>query len=137
MGKADGKRYLPCYDTFAWNQLEYFDTNSDGDFKTYIHARYTSSTKPGGTWRQPISSAAILPGATVNYGFKFRWAANYQGIRDILIQEGMVDIQVLPGMTIPTDLTVELLLSTKREIKKVEAEFPGTTIIKRVSHHAR
>ena len=114
--------------------LEYFTTNSAapgerGIFQAFIHSALTGNKELRGEWRQPHSSAFIPAKTTRSYGFKFRWASNYQGIRDILAQEGMIDIQVMPGMTVPIDLEARVAFRTTQKIKKISAEFESATAI--------
>ena len=63
------------------------------------------------------------------YGFKLRWADDYDGVRQILVDEGLVDVQVVPGMTVPSDLVAQIALRTNEPIAAVEAEFPDDTKI--------
>jgi hypothetical protein len=115
--------------------LEYFSTNSAqqaerGIFNLYIHADLTGNKENRGTWRQPYSTATIAPNSTKSYGFKFRWANDYNAIRDILVEEGLIDVQVMPGMTIPNDLEATIALRTKQKITTLNAEFSTATVIK-------
>jgi len=113
--------------------LEYFSTTSPGEqrgtFQAFIHSAYTGNKETRGTWRQQHSSKIIAPGSTVQYGFTFRWAKDYQGIRNILFEEGLIDVQSMPGMTVPSDLETRIALRTKQKISAVLAEFPSATNI--------
>lgn len=118
--------------------LEYFrlsraDSLNDV-FHAFIHSSYTGDTEKRGTWRQPHTSATLnslgKAGSILTYGFKFRWADNYQDIRNILVEEGMIDIRVTPGMTIPTDLETKVALNTRQRISSLQAEYPQSTVIK-------
>ena len=115
--------------------LEYFSTNSSiqserGIFNLYIHSDLTGNKENRGNWRQPHSSATIAPNSAKSYGFKFRWANDYNGIRNILVEEGLIDVQVMPGMTIPNDLEATIALRTKQKITTLNAEFSTATEIK-------
>ena len=113
--------------------LEYFSTKGSdenrGQFKTFIHAAYSAAQEIQGTWRQPLSSATIPGKGRKSYGFKLRWAESYTDIRRILVDEGMIDIQVMPGMTVPNDLDVNIALKTNQKNLRVAAEFPQKTTI--------
>ncbi len=83
----------------------------------------------GCAWRQPVSSLTLAPagerGSSRTYGFKLRWADDYEGVRQVLVEEGLVDVNVVPGMTVPTDLSARIALRSREPIHSVEAEFPG------------
>ncbi len=72
-------------------------------------------------------------GCSRAYGCKFRWAAGYEGVRQVLVEEGGIDVHAVPGMTLPSDLPARFALRTNWEIQSVEAEFPATTRIMRWS----
>ncbi|MGB7189203.1 MAG: DUF5695 domain-containing protein [Acidobacteriaceae bacterium] len=86
-----------------------------------------------GTWRQPLTSKVLTaqgsPGSSVTYAFEFRWAANYHAIRKLLYQVGMIDVTVVPGMVIPTDLTALVALHTRESLDEVKAEYPKATTV--------
>ncbi len=111
-------------------KLEYADRGG-----VYIHSTVTlsSALEKGGTWRQPSTSAFLTPKFSpddeITYMFKFRWADDYDGVRDILYEEGLLDIHVVPGMTVPADLEVMISLRTKNTIASIIPEFPELTRI--------
>lgn len=127
---------VPTDDT----RLEYWD-NQGGfggggrGYSVYIHSAAAGAiAKEHGTkWRQPNTSLMLSPtgkrGDSQTYGFKFRFADDYEGVRQVLVDEGKIDVQVVPGMTLPTNLFAEFALRTKQKIKSVEAEFPKETKI--------
>ncbi|MEO7529760.1 MAG: DUF5695 domain-containing protein [Sediminibacterium sp.] len=114
--------------------LEYFSTNSTlpaerNTFIAYLHSNLTGNKETRGTWRQPHTTAVIAANSNKIYGFKFRWANDYTAIRTMLEEEGLIDVQVMPGMTVPADLDATIALRTKHKIGSVVAEFgPSTTI---------
>lgn len=115
--------------------LEYFSTQSAspgerGSFQAFIHSALTGSKELRGEWRQPHTCTFVPGKSSKNYGFKFRWAKDYNGIRDILFEEGLIDVQVMPGMSIPNDLEAMIALRTKEKIHSIEAEFVPSTSIK-------
>jgi len=118
--------------------LEYFTTNSviaseRSTFITYIHSDLTGNKETRGSWRQPHTSAVIASNSSKTYGFTFRWAKDYAGIRNILAEEGLIDVQVMPGMTVPTDLNTTIALHTNQKIISVAAEFAPATAIKEIN----
>lgn len=128
---------LPKADT----QLEYFDNKGDG-YVAYIHS-FLSANNVGGTWRQPntkISTENAKDNANrLHYGFRFRWANDWEDMRRILYDEGLFDIRVVPGMTLPSNLSAQFSLHTKNNIDSITTEFPQNTSIKyigqKIPHH--
>ena len=113
-------------------KLEYFD-GGRGGYKAYIHSSVAANSVASGTWRQPNTSLTLDPGkgkSEVNYGFKIKWADSWDDMRQTLYEEGLFDIRVVPGMTIPTDLTATFSLHTKNVIDSIVPEFPGKTTLK-------
>jgi len=136
----------------AGTSLEYFSTNAMGEgrgvFQAYIHAAYTgklgqaiagktegASTRAG--WRQPFSSITLPGKGRKTYGFLFRWAKDYAGIRDILVEEGLIDVRVMPGMTIPNDLEAMIALRSHQKITEIVAEFPQKTVVQYVGQRQK
>ncbi|TWT36578.1 hypothetical protein KOR34_14840 [Posidoniimonas corsicana] len=114
--------------------LEYWDVKR-GLYRAYAHSGVIGpeTSEQGGKWRQPHTTAILQPkGARRSkrtYSFRFQWADDYDHVRDLLVQNGLVDIHVAPGMTIPSDLHAELALRCQHPIALVEAEFPEETQI--------
>ncbi len=112
--------------------LDYFSTDAStpadrGAFQAYINSSLTGNRELRGKWRQPHTLTFIEPKSSRNFGFKFRWAKDYNDMRDILVEEGLIDIQVMPGMTVPSDLETTIALRTKLKINKIDSEFEGET----------
>lgn len=119
-------------------KLEYWDAPRR-QFRAYIFSASAGAIarEHGTRWRQPNTSVTLAPqgksGDTQSYGFKFQWAKDYADVRQVLVNEGKVDVQVVPGMTVPTNLFAEIALRTKQRITSVEAEFPKATRITAIS----
>lgn len=113
-------------------RLEYFDSQ-DSDNKVYIYSEL-SGNRISGSWRQKHTSLGLDSVGGVNtaarYGFKIRLANSYDEMREILFNEGLFDIRVVPGMTVPSDLKAQFSLHTKNRIDSITAEFPDKTVIK-------
>jgi hypothetical protein len=118
----------------AGTSLEYWDMS--GGYRVFIHsaAAGADAAKEGCRWRQPHTSLTLAPRGqsadTQTYGVKFQWAEGYDHVRQILVDEGLIDINVVPGMTVPSDLSARFALWTNQKIRSVEAEFPASTQIK-------
>jgi hypothetical protein len=117
-------------------KLEFWD-HLNG-YETYIHsfvagtnaaAQYPAVTTQGARWRQPNTSLSIAANSSQSYGFKFQWAKDYDGIRQALVNEGKIDVHIVPGMTVPTNLFAQFALRTTQSIASVSAEFPAQTQI--------
>ena len=115
--------------------LEYWEGSREGGYRVFIHsAAAGAEAKSRGTkWRQPHTSLTLAPKGKRDdartYELRFRWANDLEGVRQILVDEGGLDVQVAPGMTVPTDLFARFALRTKETIKAVQAEFPEATKI--------
>jgi hypothetical protein len=119
--------------------LEYFDQEEDRSYTAYVHSagRAEELLKKGGKWRLPNTHVTLAPkgksGDALSYSFKFRWANNYAAVREVLYEESGFDVNVVPGMTVPTDLPTMFSLRTKNHISKIVAEHPESTAIKPAS----
>lgn len=113
-------------------KFEYFDSAS-GAYTPYVHAKAasTAAIAAGGNWRLPVTNLKLTPkgsaGASVTYTFRFQWAKDFAGVRDVLYKEGKFDTTVVPGMVVPTDLPASFSVRTKNAISSIEPEYPGAT----------
>lgn len=116
--------------------LEYWDTLG-GSYEAYIHslAAGVVAAAQGTQWRQTNTSLMLPAGGSKSYGFKFRWADNYDGVRQVLVEEGKIDVHVVPGMTVPSNLAAQLALRTTQAVAAVEAEFPAQTQIQSLGNN--
>jgi Family of unknown function (DUF5695) len=125
-------------------QLEYFDaTRMERGYAAYIHSAASGEElrAKGGTWRLPNTQLVMKPngaaGDSASYGFRFRWAPDYDGVRNVLYQEGLFDVNVVPGMTVPTDLTTQFSLHTRNQITEIAPEHPEQTKIEYVGENGK
>ncbi len=116
--------------------FEYFDETGPAGhaYAAYIRSAASGAElrAKGGTWRQENTRLALAPGQSAAYKFRLRWAKDYAGVRDVLYDEGLFDIHIVPGMTIPTDLPALVSLRTRQKIDAVVAEHPEQTGVERV-----
>jgi len=121
------------------SSLEYYDQEEERAFTAYIHsaARGAELAAKGGKWRLPNTKLILAAkgdhGDSAAYSFKFRWANDYAGVSDVLPEEGGIDVHVVPGMTVPTDLPTMFSLRTPSTIRKIAAEFPDQTRVTRLA----
>ncbi len=115
-----------------------------GGFTPFIHAAVSSvgpiaQGKAAGReqpWRLPIDSLKLAPkgqaGDSIAYSFNFAWGKDFNGVRDVIYNQGSIDANIVPGMSLPTDLPAMISLHTKQRINEVVAEFPDKTKIEMV-----
>jgi len=112
-------------------QFEYF--NSEGGYKAFIHSFLSGNNETRGNWRQKHTSVTLnkkgIRGDSLSYGFRLQWTDSYDGLRNILYKEGLLDIRVVPGMTVPNNLFARFSIHTQKNINSINAEFPDQTII--------
>ena len=114
-------------------KFEYFES-AGGAFTPYVHgeAAKARAVAAGGNWRLPVSTLTVAPNATVTYSFRFQWAKDFAGVRDVLFKEGKFDITAVPGMVVPSDLDAMISLRTSQTITAVEAEHASATVVRAV-----
>jgi len=119
-------------------KLEYYEEHEPdrrrsvrAPYWAYVHSAVSGAGETRGTWRQPHTSVTLsprgTPGDEITYGFKFRWADDYNGVRDVLYEEGLFDVHVVPGMTVPGDLSAAFSLRTKNGDHSITPEYPDQT----------
>ncbi|HKV61363.1 MAG TPA: DUF5695 domain-containing protein [Candidatus Acidoferrum sp.] len=126
------------------SKLEYFEPQGFGRGVAYfIHSAASGEElrAKGGTWRLPHTRLVLAsqgqPGDGAVYQFKFRWAQDYASVRGVLYEEGAFDINVVPGMTIPSDLMSMFSVRTHNKISDVTAEHPQQTRIEYLGERAK
>ena len=126
----------------AKTKLEFWDVLNG--YEVYVHsyvagtnaaAQYPAVTTQGQRWRQPTTSLTLASGASQNYGFKFQWADDYDAIRQALVDNGKIDVHIVPGMTVPTNLFAQIALATTQTVSSVTAEFPAQTQIQSLGNN--
>ena len=100
-------------------------------YRAYVHSAAVGEAvqAAGGRWRQPRTSLTLAPGGKARYGFQLAWAPDYAGVRQRLVGAGGIDVEVAPGMTVPTDLFACLAIRSLDPIQSIVAEHPGQTKI--------
>ena len=100
-------------------------------YRAFIHSALSGGNETRGTWRQEHTSLKLGPAGAaeskMSYGVRFQWAKSYDEMREILFKEGLFDIRVVPGMTVPEDLSAQFSLHTKAKIESIAPEFPKET----------
>ena len=121
----------------AGTKLEYYEeidphpSTTSVPYRVYILSALSGGSETRGTWRQPHTSVTLTPQGTegdrIAYGFCLQWAENYDGVRDALYQQGLFDVHVVPGMTVPADMGASFSLRTRNRDYTITAEYPEQT----------
>ncbi|MFP4488155.1 MAG: DUF5695 domain-containing protein, partial [Bacteroidales bacterium] len=111
-------------------RLEYFD--ADGEYRVYIHSGHAGNIQEG-NWRYEHTYHDLAPageeGSQLEYSFRMQWANSYDELRQILYDNGLLDIRVVPGMSLPRDLEARVAIRSKKDIRAIRAEYPEQTEI--------
>lgn len=104
-------------------------------FRAYVHsiAAGEAVQAAGGRWRQPRTSITLAPagapGAGREYAFQLAWAQDYAGVRQRLVDAELIDVEIAPGMTVPSDLFTCVSIRSRDRIESVVAEHSQQTTI--------
>jgi hypothetical protein len=102
----------------------------------YLHSGCAGAGETRGSWRQAHTSRTLAPqgqpGDTATYAFRFQWVDDYDAVRHALVDAGLFDVQVVPGMVVPEDMQATLAVRTLRPDVTLEAEFPEQTTIEQL-----
>ncbi|MFZ0662260.1 MAG: DUF5695 domain-containing protein [Acidobacteriaceae bacterium] len=120
--------------------LEYWDhqwwaRGKHPAFRAYVHSVAVGEKvqAAGGRWRQPRSSITLAPTGkpedSRQYAFQLAWAQDYEAVRQRLVDAGLIDVEVAPGMTVPADLSTCIAIRSHEPIKSIVAEHPEQTTI--------
>ncbi|CAK7218423.1 hypothetical protein SBRCBS47491_003504 [Sporothrix bragantina] len=83
----------------------------EGLVEFYIHSKHVANARSRKARQYlPATSLVLSSGQSKTYGFGFRWADGYAGLREALVSSGSLSAISLPGMVIPMDTTVTLAL---------------------------
>ncbi len=97
----------------------------------FIRSGYSGNAETRGTWRQAHTYDRLAPAGTdgdrLEFGLELQWAESYDELRRFLVENGLIDVRVVPGMTVPKDLEARFSLHTAATIDSITAEFPDET----------
>jgi len=106
-----------CQDQGGWqNGLNVF----------YIHSDAIKSTNRG---YLPNTSLTLAPGASKTYAFKFFKVNSEDDMKNRLYQEGLIDVNVIPGMIITTETKAKLDLHTSKTINSITPQYTSQTTV--------
>ncbi|TYC92063.1 DUF5695 domain-containing protein [Novosphingobium sp. BW1] len=100
-------------------------------YHVYFHAARAVGEvrKAHSRWRLPATSLHLAAGARAQRGVTFALVEGYAEMRHAIAERGLVDVELSPGMTVPSDLAVTLSLGSRIPVAKIEAEHPDDTQI--------
>lgn len=112
-------------------KLEYSGGSGGGSGRTsaYVHSLVSGGSITEGTWRQEHTALDLAPGESKTYAFRIQFADSYDKLRNQIYENGLFDVRVVPGMTVPEDLTARISLHTMANIESIRPEFPEATTI--------
>ncbi len=113
---------LPQGDT-ALEYIEQYDANK-GSAAVYLHSAAVRrpAEEAGARIHLPATRAVLSPGEERSYRFCFAWAQDMEHAREEKIRRGLMDAQVLPGMTAP--MGERTLLAVRGGWKDWKLELP-------------
>lgn len=117
----------------AGTSLEYWDCPEDSPdlYRVYFHAaRQVEAVRAAGSrWRLPASSLTIPAGESREMGVRFLFVEGDQAMRHTLADHGLLDVEVVPGMTVPVGSEVKIAFASRIPVKALRAEHPAQTRI--------
>ncbi len=111
--------------------LEYWDAPKESPdlYRVFFHAaaEVAAVQAAGSRWRLPATSLTLTAGETARRGVRFLLVDGYAAMRQTIAAHGLIDVEVVPGMTVPTDLDVTLSLGSSVPVVRLEPEHPTQT----------
>jgi hypothetical protein len=92
----------------------------------YIHSSVIKSTGRG---YLANTSLKLTPNQEKVYAFKFHKVADLDAMKAKLYQEGLIDVNVVPGMIVPTDQIAKFDLHTSKTINSITPQYPSETTV--------
>ena len=113
---------VDCFDVETTHDAGRFE----GIYSIYLHANNKNQDKK---WRLPTPNKVINGGDSKSYGFIFKWVKNHEQIRECLYLNDLIDIRIMPGMTVPIGLECKIYLRTKLKEISLKSEYENETKI--------
>lgn len=133
--RASGVAPFLLLTTMPGTPLEYFESQNN-NYNAFVYSGLSTGKKELGSWRMPNRVLELNPagsnGDRTEFGFRLQWVNSYEAMRDALYENGLFDVRVTPGMTLPQGLDATFSLRTKNIIDSIVSEFPGETIIEKL-----
>ena len=145
---ADGAPpYLLCVpgDGVRWELFD-LETRTDAQgakrdvYRVHMHGAATAAEAErheGGRWRLPVTSLTLAPGEERRYDLAMVWVNGYAQARAGLVKRGKVDVQIVPGCTLPQDAEARIMANSQFGHITLDAEHPDRTSIREISCECR
>ena len=121
--------------TMPGTPLEYFESQNS-NYNAFVYSGLSAGKKKLGNWRMPNRMLELNPagnkGDRTEFGFRLQWVNSFEDMRNVLYENGLFDVRVTPGMTLPQGLDATFSLHTKNKIDSIVAEFPAETVIEKL-----
>lgn len=107
--------YPVCHTAFEYYGMVGGNQNVKHAFCAYIHSANArrEAVEMGAKPRYDATTATVAAKGKAVYNMEFCWAQDNNDARAKFVANGLVDVQVLPGMTVPCDHPVSLVIDTK------------------------
>ncbi|KAH7390645.1 hypothetical protein BKA66DRAFT_439942 [Pyrenochaeta sp. MPI-SDFR-AT-0127] len=97
--------------------------NWEGLVEYYVHSSNIAVARKDMAGQYlPATTLTLPPGRSQKYGFSFKWAADYAGLRNAIYMSGGLDVVSMPGMVIPRNTTATLALRCVDCVSSVAGE---------------
>lgn len=109
---------------------EYWE--SQRQFTLFVHSKASGEANQarGTRWRIPQTSLTLAPHSERSFGFVLRRIEGESGLRQALVDNGGLDVQVFPGMTLPVDMSAQIAMKVNGREPKVKAEFEKDSTVR-------
>ncbi|WP_207080580.1 DUF5695 domain-containing protein [Novosphingobium sp. KA1] len=115
------------------SSLEYWDAPKDSSdlYRVYFHAaaQVAAVRKAGSRWRLPASSLIVPAGESREMGVRFLLVDGQDAMRRAIADHGLLDVEVVPGMTVPVGSEVRLSFGSRVPVEALIAEHGAETRI--------
>lgn len=120
--RCDGKGPMLIVYPTKGTSMEYYnhpqdDARQRNGFSVYLHSDEIrrEAVAAGAKPREAATSVTLAPDETASYTLGMMWAQNNEDARRQFVAHDLVNVEVLPGMTVPQDHPLSLMIETKWE----------------------
>jgi len=114
--------------------IEFFTVNESRICYIYTCSKEACriAAEKGSTARLPGTYRVLKPGEVYSASFLYTWARDYRDAKNKLVEYGLVDVDVAPGMTVPRDLDAMVHLRVKNRELKLIPQFEEKTTLEKI-----
>ncbi|KAB8286606.1 hypothetical protein DSM100688_2246 [Bifidobacterium ramosum] len=140
---SDGKPpYLLCVpeDGMRWELFDLGKQPTRGGeerdvYRIHLYGQAAADearTHEGGRWRLPTTTLTLAAGERRTFTFDLLWVDGYDQARAELVRHGKLDVQVVPGYTLPRGTEALVKIDSQYANVTISAEHADTTAIRLV-----